>query len=129
MLYLSKFIKYIFFFSTFITFIPISFAMENDFLDVNSIKTTRLVTGIEHKNFLISALNSAEKSVMISSYDVSPKIFQNENIGGSIINAAQRGVKIYIYFENRPYYTGESYKKLQALENCCTKFETNCNHS
>lgn len=126
---MKQFIKYTVVAVAFITFISPGFACENDILDFKSVHISRLVTDVEHKNFLINTLNSAKKSVMISSYDVSPKIFYNESIGNSIIDAAQRGVKIYIYFEHRPHYSDEDYKKLKVLESCCAKFETNCNHS
>lgn len=129
MLFLNKFISYTLFFLLLMSFMPESLTSQNDLHDYEIIRTTRLVTDADHKNFLINTLNSAKKSVMISSYDVSPKIFYNENIGKSIINAAERGVNIYIYFEHDSCYSTEDYKKLQNLQKICAKFETNCNHS
>jgi phosphatidylserine/phosphatidylglycerophosphate/cardiolipin synthase-like enzyme len=129
MLFLNKLIRHALFYFVSIALIPSGMASQSSSQDNAPIQTTRLVTDADHKNFLIETLNAAKKSVMISSYDVSPTIFQNDNIAGSIINAANRGVKVYIYFEHPTKRTVQEIHKLKALESYCAKFEVNCNHS
>lgn len=89
----------------------------------------RLETDIEHTSFLKETLTKAENQVMISTYDVSPKKLFDEGIGQAIIDAAERGVAIYVYYENRPYYSKEEYEDLCVIIDCCAKFEENANHS
>lgn len=95
-----------------------------------TLRTSRLVSDAEHTIFLKDALATATRSVMISSYDVSSqKLFGEENLARSIIDAEARGVAIYIYYEHRPWYGKEDFKRLENIESRCSRFEENANHS
>ncbi len=111
-----------------LSFSTASYSTEYDGRGSTSLQTKRLVSSEDHIRFLKSALKTAQKSVMISSYDVAYSIF-DEGIGGDIISAAKRGVNIYIYYENRCLYSNEEYKKFSTIIDHCAKFEANENHS
>ena len=102
-------------------------ASPNSTQDNQQLKATRLVTDAEHKMFLIHTLQSAQRSVMISSHDISPKIFQEDNIGQFIINTANRGVAVYIYVDHEAGFYGREYNLLQKLKQVC-KYAINSNH-
>ena len=129
MLYMRRTISFAVFTLALITFVTPGFTSQHLSQDFIPLQTSRLITDADHKNFLINTLDQAKKTVMISSYEVSPKIFHNDNIAKSIMNAANRGVKIYIYFEHKAWCSNEDYNKYLALQKCCEKFEINCNHS
>lgn len=105
-----------------------SIASSSSSQDYTPPSATRLATDAEHKNFLIGSLNSARKSVMISSYDVSPTIFK-DGIAQSIVNAAKRGIQVYIYFEHEARCTDKEHRDLSDIARLCARFEVNCNHS
>jgi phosphatidylserine/phosphatidylglycerophosphate/cardiolipin synthase-like enzyme len=90
---------------------------------------TRLVTDADHTRFLVDTLSTATNTVMISTYNVSPKKLFDEGIGQAIIDAAERGVAVYVYYENRPYYSKEDYADLETVASYCERFEDNANHS
>jgi len=105
-------------------------AAEHRGPDYIPIRTTRLVSDAEHTQFLKNTLATATHQVMISTYNVSPdRLFGQEGLGQAIIDAAERGVAIYIYYENRPWYSQEDYADLCAVTSYCAKFEENANHS
>lgn len=95
-----------------------------------TLRASRLVSEEEHTSFLKNVLATATRSVMISTYDVAPlKLFGEENLAQSILNAATRGIAIYIYYEHRPWYEKEEFKRLESVTSRCTRFEENANHS
>lgn len=95
-----------------------------------AIRASRIVSDAEHTAFLKDVLATATRSVMISTYDVaSQKLFGEENVAESMLNAIARGVAIYIYYEHRPWYEKEDFKKLEQIASRCTRFEENANHS
>ena len=95
-----------------------------------TLRASRLVSEEEHTTFLKHALATATRSVMISTYDVAPqKLFGEENLAQSIVDAAARGVAIYIYYEHRPWYEKEDFKRFEDVASLCTRFEENANHS
>ncbi|MBP6986404.1 MAG: hypothetical protein KBB83_07460 [Alphaproteobacteria bacterium] len=114
-----------------ITLLPGSVASQKSTQDIDFFPPTRLVSDAEHKAFLIATLDSCNNndSMMISSYDITPKIFHNDNIAGRIISAAKRGAKIYIYYEHLGKFSYDDSQRLQVLQNCCARFEVNFNHS
>jgi phosphatidylserine/phosphatidylglycerophosphate/cardiolipin synthase-like enzyme len=122
-------LRYIFF--LFFTFLLTpSFALEDEGQpDSTPLYAKRLDSDIDHTEFLKQTLNTATKEVMISSYNVSPNRLLREGIGEAIINAAARGIQIYIYYENRPWYSKEDYADLSKIGEHCAKFEENQNHS
>ena len=65
------------------------------------IRTTRLVTDTDHTQFLKDALATATNQVMISTYNVSPKRLFEDGLGQAIIDAYERDVAVYVYFENQ----------------------------
>ncbi|MBM3632648.1 MAG: hypothetical protein FJX03_02935 [Alphaproteobacteria bacterium] len=93
------------------------------------LNATRLVTDADHTRFLKDTLATATNTVMISTYNVSPKRLFGEGIGQAIIDVAERGVAVYIYYENRPFYSKQDFADLQTVASCCAKFEENANHS
>jgi hypothetical protein len=91
---------------------------------------SRLVSDTEHTAFLKGVLATAKREVMISSYNVSPeRLFGDDQLGRAIINAAKRGIGVYVYYENRPWYSEEDYEDLEEVASHCAKFEENANHS
>jgi hypothetical protein len=114
-----------------ITLAPENIASQLSSQELTVSQPMRLVTDAEHKAFLISTLESSNNNdtLLISSHDISPKIFHNDNIAGSIIAAANRGARIYIYFKKMAQFNNEDHRLLQILERSCVKFEMNCNHS
>lgn len=93
------------------------------------IRTTRLVTDADHTRFLKETLASATNQVMISTYNVSPNRLFREGLGQAIIDASNRGVAIYVYYENRPWYSKEDFIDLETVASCCAVFDENANHS
>ena len=94
-----------------------------------NLAVSRLVSDEAHTRFLIDVLGHAQKSVMISSYDVSNDRLQADGIGRAIIAAERRGVKVYICYEHRPVYSKEEYAQLCRVTNHCARFENLYNHS
>ncbi|MBX9786491.1 MAG: hypothetical protein K2Y08_04035 [Alphaproteobacteria bacterium] len=121
--------RYILFIICLLNFTP-TFAFQGD-EDKGYIPlaANRLTSDQEHTDFLKHALNSAANSIMISSYTVAPRRLFEDGIADAIINAAERGVKVYIYYERRPYCSQKNYKYLSRLQNCCERFEEIFNHS
>lgn len=93
------------------------------------IRTTRLVTDADHTRFLKDTLATATSQVMISTYNVSPNRLFGEGLGQAIIDASKRGVAIYVYYENRPWYSKEDFIDLETVASCCAVFDENANHS
>ncbi len=121
--------RYILFIICLLNLTPLSAFYGDEDKSYIPLAATRLTSDQEHTNFLKDALNSATNSIMISSYSVAPRRLFQEGIADAIINAAERGVKVYIYYEHRPYYSQEDYKDLSTLQGYCERFEENCNHS
>lgn len=86
----------------------------------------RLSTTDEHTQFLLDSLVQAEKHVMVSSFNLDPDWLKRAGIESAILQAAKRGVKIYIYFK---YLSGGSEKQLWRLEQACYRFAGNDNHA
>lgn len=90
----------------------------------------RLISNAEHTLFLKEVLATATRTIMISTYNVSPKrLFGKEKLGKAIIDAAARGVSVYVYYENRPWYSDKDFAALDSVASCCAKFDENANHS
>lgn len=88
-----------------------------------------LVTHGEHLAFLKDAVAAAKRTLMISSYTVDPDQLVREEIGLALDEALKRGVKVYIYYEHRPYYDAAAYSVLEDLQKRCKRFEMIPNHS
>ena len=78
MLYLKKIIRSAIFALVSITFVTAGISSQHLSQDFVPLQTSRLITDADHKNFLINTLDQANKTVMISSYGVSSKIFYND---------------------------------------------------
>lgn len=94
-----------------------------------SLQARRLVSDAEHTAFVKDVLATATGEVMISTYDISPVKLFDEGLGQAIVDAAERGVRVYVYYEHRPWYEPEEFKALQEVASCCAKFDENANHS
>ncbi|MBL0941946.1 MAG: hypothetical protein IBJ00_04365 [Alphaproteobacteria bacterium] len=92
-------------------------------IDSTPLYARRLSSDQDHTTFLIDTLNSAQETVMISSYSVSLQRLTDEGIGDAIMEAAARGVKVYIYYENRLLYPPKEYAILRHIESSCARFE------
>lgn len=97
--------------------------------DHRPLQAGRLVSDTDHIQFLKNVLCTAKSDVMITSYQVQSKRLFDDGIGQAIIDAAERGVKVYIYYEHRPYFAKDDYADLKLVSNSCAKFEENANHS
>lgn len=96
----------------------------------NHLHARRLVCDAEHTAFLKEVLATATRTIMISTYNVSSKrLFGKEKLGKVIMDAAARGIAIYIYYENRPWYSSKDFADLESVASCCAKFDENANHS
>ena len=96
----------------------------------NHLHARRLASDAEHTAFLKEVLATATRTIMISTYNVSSKrLFGKEKLGKVIMDAAARGVAIYIYYENRPWYSSKDFAALESVASCCAKFDENANHS
>jgi hypothetical protein len=93
------------------------------------IRTTRLVTDADHTRFLKDTLATATNQVMISTYNTSPNRLLGEGLGQAIIDASKRGVAVYVYYENRPWFSKEDFDDLETVASHCAKFEENANQS
>lgn len=100
-------------------------AERNPRSDPTPLYARRLVSDADHTTFLKDVLKTATHEVMISSYTVSLKRLLSD----AIITAARRGVKVYVYYENRPWYEGKDYQDFSRITSCCERFEDNANHS
>ncbi|OFW91870.1 MAG: hypothetical protein A3C41_03800 [Alphaproteobacteria bacterium RIFCSPHIGHO2_02_FULL_42_30] len=74
-------------------------------------------------------MREATESVMISSYSVTPAKLFREGIDRAIVEAASRGVQIYIYYQNLPWLPPEEDRRWQDMIRCCERFEENDNHA
>ncbi|MBP6951209.1 MAG: hypothetical protein KBD36_03910 [Alphaproteobacteria bacterium] len=122
-------LRYILFLLLTVKFTPLCALEDERPLDPTPLYARRLVSDADHTEFLKQTLNTATKEVMISSYTVSPKRLLEEEIGQAILDAAARGVKVYIYYENRPWYSEEDYADLSMIAEHCAIFEPAINHS
>ncbi|MBY0291859.1 MAG: hypothetical protein K2W92_01030 [Alphaproteobacteria bacterium] len=122
-------LRYTLFLLFVVNFTPLCAFEDEGFPESPSLQATRLVSDAEHTDFLKHMLKTAKETVMISSYSVSPKRLLEEGIGLDIIDAAARGIKVYIYYENRPFSSQEDYADLATIAECCAIFEPAINHS
>lgn len=124
-----RFKSYLFYIVSLLYLSPLSASSSIQDIDPKPLQTHRLVSDTDHTDFLQKVLNTAVKQVMISSYQVTPQRLFEDGIADSIIQAAERGVAIYIYYDNRPYLSNDDYQDLCAVASYCAKFEENSNHS
>lgn len=88
------------------------------------------MTAAEHKSFLTSVLDCSQENdkLVISSYGISSNIFDFNGIAEKIICAADRGAKVYIYYEHCDGAASQL-DEFYDLKKSCVKFDTNFNHS
>jgi|GEM_PF-1585582 len=114
-----------------INLMALSAAQDREPRDPNYVplRATRLVTDADHTRFLKDTLATATSQVMISTYNVSPNRLFGDGLGQAIIDASERGVAVYVYYENRPWYSKEDFDALETVASCCAVFDENANHS
>lgn len=88
-----------------------------------------LLTPEDHSNFLIDALNSAKKNVTICSYNLDPRHLLETGIARALKNAADKSVKIYIYYAKTQSDYPMIDVHLQQLGKFCTRLEETSNHA
>lgn len=87
-----------------------------------------LATEEEHKTFLLDTIKTARKSLMLSSYSISAKDLKN-GIGEALIQAACRGVSVYVYYSNQYGPSNSDHDYILKVASFCKRFEKINNHS
>ena len=108
---------------------PPSFKRKRADIPSSQIEAEHLTSYQDHADFLLRSLREATESVMISSYSVTPAKLFREGIDRAIVEAASRGVQIYIYYQNLPWLPPEEDRRWQDMIRCCERFEENDNHA
>ena len=88
-----------------------------------------LATHGAHLAFLKEAIAQATQTLMISSYTVDPDQLLREGVGVALDEALKRGVKVYIYYEHRPFCDTAGYSVFEDLRKRCKRFDMIPNHS
>ncbi|MBA4119037.1 MAG: hypothetical protein C0514_09135 [Candidatus Puniceispirillum sp.] len=101
----------------------------DDDAPISRLSVRALTTPQEHMDFLKGALASAKKTVTITSFCVDAHPLVTQDLGEAIIAATTRGVKVYIYYDNRPYFLGEAYGIWTHLEECCARLGAISTHA
>lgn len=79
---------------------PLRLTLFSPMVNEHDVQITRLATPDEHFETLRSAISAAKESILITSYDIKHETLQRQNIYTLINQARQRGIKIYIYYND-----------------------------
>ncbi len=77
----------------------------------------RLSSPAEHVALLFKALEMAQKTLLITSYDVSHDALLSMNFYAQLRRALSRGVKVYIYYNDGKGADKEALKTLRKMDN------------
>ncbi|MCA0369861.1 MAG: phospholipase D-like domain-containing protein [Proteobacteria bacterium] len=101
----------------------------DDDAPISPLGVRALTTPQEHTDLLKHVLASAQKTVTITSFCVDAHPLVTQGLGEAIIAATSRGVQVYIYYDNKPYFLGEAYGIWAHLEECCARLGAISTHA